>query len=235
MRYDLAPGPTASAPFLTRISMTDLRNDTRRRHRAKADVYRLLSACYYEPEEAFLEEDIFGQLEQALMVLDSERAADAQAMGSYFRETTHEDLRIDYARLFLGPFNIQAKPYGSVYQDGGNIVMGDSTIAALTLYREGGFQVDEAFAEMPDHVAVELEFLYLLNTRLGNGHTESGEWDHLAALEHSFLGEHLGRWITPFTQAVRDGAGTEFYRTLADLSRHFILNALREPAKVPSP
>ena len=84
MHYDLALGSMAPAPFLTGISMGDLRNDIQRRHHAKADVYRLLSACYYEPEEAFLEEDVFGQLEQALSVLDAERAADARAHGRVF-------------------------------------------------------------------------------------------------------------------------------------------------------
>ena len=51
--------------------------------------------------------------------------------------------------------------------------MGDSTMAVLALYREGGFHVAEAFTEMPDHVAVELEFLYLLNARLGDGHLDT--------------------------------------------------------------
>ena len=78
--------------------MEHLRNDAQRRHHAKADVYRMLSACYYEPEEAFLEEDVFGQLEQALSVLGSERTADAEAMGACFREASYEDLRIDFYR-----------------------------------------------------------------------------------------------------------------------------------------
>ena len=158
-----------------------------------------------------------------------------ERMGACFRETSHEDLRIDYTRLFLGPFNIRSKPYGSVYLDGGNIVMGDSTMAALALYREGGFHIDEAFAEMPDHVVVELEFLYLLNARLGDGHVETSERDRLAALERSFLDEHLGRWIIPFTEAVQKGSGTDFYGKLADLTRRFILDALREPAAAPRP
>ena len=215
--------------------MGDLVNDIQRRHHAKADAYRLLSACFYEPEKAFLEEDVFGQLEQALSVLDAGYADDAQAVGRCFRETGLEDLRIDYTRLFLGPFDIRSKPYGSVYLDGGNMVMGDSTMAALALYREGGFVVDEAFAEMPDHVVVELEFLYLLNTRLGDGHVENGERERLAALERRFLGEHLGRWVTPFTEAMQKGACTDFYVKLSALTQRFVLADLREPAAVPSP
>ncbi len=187
----------------------------------------MLSACYYEPEEAFVEEDVFGQLERALLALNPDRAADARAMGAYFRETRQEDLRIDYTRLFLGPFDIRAKPYGSVYLDGGNTVMGDSTLAVLDLYREGGFQVAEAFTEMPDHVAVELEFLYLLNAHLGDGTLEAGERNRLAGLERSLLNSHLGRWIVPFTEAMRKGADTDLYRTLAQLTQSVILDDVR--------
>ncbi|MES9925259.1 MAG: molecular chaperone TorD family protein [Candidatus Thiodiazotropha endolucinida] len=212
--------------------MENLQNDVQRRHQAKADACRMLSACYYEPEEAFLEEDIFGQLEQALSALDSECAAEAQVMGACFREISYEDLRIDYTRLFLGPFNIRSKPYGSVYLDRGNVVMGDTTMAVLALYREGGFHVAEAFTEMPDHVAVELEFLYLLNARLGDGHTESNERNRLAELERSLLDEHLGQWIVPFTEAMKEGSCTAFYGKLADLTRRFVLDALRQPGMV---
>lgn len=215
--------------------MQDLPNDTQRRHRAKADAYRLLSACYYEPEEAFLEEDVFGQLERALMAAGSERAADARTMGACFRGASQEDLRLDYTRLFLGPFNIRSKPYGSVYLDRRDTVMGDSTMAALALYSEGGFQVDDAFEEMPDHVAVELEFLYLLNARLGESHSATAERDLLTALERRFVATHLGRWISPFSEAVEEGAATDFYKNLADLTRCFVLDDLRDPAVGPQP
>ena len=158
---------------------------------AKADVYRLLSACYYEPEEAFLEENVFGQLEQALTALDSKHVIDAKSMGEYFRQSSVEELRIDYTRLFLGPFGIRSKPYGSVYLDGKNTVMGESTMALLSLYQDGGFHVAESFSEMPDHVAVELEFLYLLNTRLAEDGAEVKERDRLSTLERRLLEEHL--------------------------------------------
>ena len=233
MHDDSALGPMTPAPFIGEGSMEDLQSEAQRRRHARADVCRMLSACYYEPEDAFLEEDVFGQLQQALSILGSERASDVQAMDASFRETRREDLRVDYTRLFLGPFAIRAKPYGSVYLDGPNVVMGDSTMAVLALYREGGFRVDEAFTEMPDHVAVELEFLYLLNARLGEGDVETIERDRLARLERRLLDEHLGRWMIPFTAAMKSGAGTDFYRKLADLTRAFIAEDLREPALLP--
>jgi len=235
MLYDLALGPTAPASLATGISMADLRNGIQQRQRAKADGYRLLSACYYEPEATFLEEDLFGQLEQALSLINVEQAAEAAALGVWFAETSQEDLRIDYTRLFLGPYDIRSKPYGSVYLDGSKVVMGNSTIAALALYREGGFAIDDAFTEVPDHIIVELEFLYLLNARLADVDWEAAERERLSALERRFLYEHLGRWIGPFTDAMRKGAQTDFYRKLADLTRGFTLEALQEQAALQKP
>ncbi len=209
--------------------MSNLQDETRLRNRAGADVYRLLSACYYQPEEAFLEEDVFGQLESAMATFAPERVPDVAAMEDCFRDSGCESLLLDYTRLFLGPFGILAKPYGSVYLDGESIVMGDSTMRALALYGEGGFEVAGDFREMPDHVAVELEFLYLLSFRLG-GETEASEQARLGVLKRGFLEEHLGRWIGELADAMRNGAETEFYRQLADMTEQVVLEDMRELA-----
>lgn len=215
--------------------MTNPNSKTYQHHLARADSCRLLSACYYEPDKAFLEEDIFGQLERALSTLKSEPGGEAEALGTCFREADQDALLLDYTRLFLGPFNILAKPYGSIYLDGDQVIMGDSTMAVMARYREGGFQIDESFSEVPDHVAVELEFLYLLNARLGNRDTQADQRAHLAALKHSFLSEHLGRWVTPFTEAMESAADSGFYQKVAALTRRLVLDDLQETAAQPRP
>ena len=211
-------------PYSCEAPINDLQNKS---HLAKADVYRLLSACYYQPEDAFLEEDIFSQFKTAMAVLAPERVADVAAMEDGFRDSGVEALMLDYTRLFLGPFGILAKPYGSVYLDGEDIVMGVSTMRALALYREGGFEVAEDFREIPDHVALELEFLYLLTFRLG-GETEAGEQARLSALKRGFLEEHLGQWVGELAAAMRNGAETSFYRQLADMTEQVVLEDMRE-------
>ena len=212
--------------------MTNTKTETLQNQLAKADAYRLLSACYYEPEDAFLKDGLFTQLEEALSTCDPELSGEAAAMEASFQAAGRDDLLLDYTRLFLGPVDIRAKPYGSIYLDGDNVVMGNSTLEVLQLYQEGGFQVGEAFDEMPDHVAVELEFLFLLNARLGNGQYEPGDDKRLAALKGRFLSEHLGRWIASFTSAMKNGAGTEFYESLADLTCRFVLDDLRRTVTV---
>ncbi|RLB68002.1 MAG: hypothetical protein DRH08_02240 [Deltaproteobacteria bacterium] len=201
------------------------------RHLARADVYRLLSACFYQPEEIFLEEELFGQLKTAMAKVNPQRVPDGVSLESSFRGAGQEALQLDYSRLFLGPFEIPAKPYGSVYLDGEKIVMGDSTLQALALYREGSFEIAEDFREMPDHVAVELEFLYLLSFRIGQAKDDE-ERNCLVALKRRFLEEHLGRWIGTFSEAIRKSADSDFYKQLADLTEHVVREDLQELAEV---
>ena len=148
-----------------------------------------------------------------------------------FKASGVEVLMLDYSRLFLGPFEILAKPYGSVYLDGEKIVMGDSTMLALELYREGGFDVAEDFLEMPDHIAVELEFLYLLSFRIGKG-SDDEERARLIALKQKFLEEHLGRWVGTLSEAIGKGAQTDFYKQLANLTEQFVREDLQELTEV---
>ncbi len=195
----------------------------------KATVYRLLSACYYQPEPAFHEENVFGQLTDALCHIDSHLAETAKTMDTEFKETAQDELLLDYSRLFLGPFDIFAKPYGSVYIDGEKVVMGDSTINALASYSEADFAVAEDFREMPDHVAVELEFLYLLTCRQNDAlaHKESEQLRFWSDIKTNFLKNHLGSWVSRFCQNIREHSETNFYYNLAELTEQYILQENR--------
>ena len=91
-------------------------------------------------------------------------------------------------------------------------LMGESTMAVQELYAEGGFEIDEDFRELPDHIAVELEFLYLLiydeNEARRNG--DAAALAEILALRRRFLDAHLGRWVGPFTAAVASRRAKQF-------------------------
>jgi putative dimethyl sulfoxide reductase chaperone len=165
---------------------------------ARADLCRFLAACYYEPGPEFIEERLFDSMCTAAARLDPELARRAQRLGEAFSRHTLEELLVDYARLFIGPGPHRTHPYGSVWMNGDRSV--------LSLYAEGGFEIDESFRELPDHIAAELEFLYLLIYQ-----------DAPESLRQRFLLRHLG-WVWPFTRAMRSGAETAFYRQLAQLT-----------------
>ncbi|MBI3705741.1 MAG: molecular chaperone TorD family protein [Rhizobiales bacterium] len=185
---------------------------------------RLLAACYYEPGPEFAEEKLFESMLGAARLIDPDLATGAARLGAAFSTEALDALLLDYTRLFLGPTDTLAQPYGSIWLSGEKTLMQDSTMAVLELYRDGGFEIDDEFRELPDHIAVELEFLYLLNYR-GNQAQRFNEIDALtstATLRKRFLEEHLGAWIGPFTAAVWAGAQSNFYRELAELTSRFV-------------
>lgn len=191
---------------------------------ARQDLCRYLAACYYQPGPEFAEEKVFDSMLAAATRIHADLAAHARRLGEEFAREGMENLLMDYTRLFLGPTHTLARPYGSVWLEGENVVMGESTMAVQELYGEGGFDMSADFREVPDHIAVELEFLYLLIYRENEAH-RNGDTEALqakAALRKRFLDEHLGRWVGPFTAAVRAGAQSSYYRNLAELTGRFI-------------
>ncbi|MBI5258097.1 MAG: molecular chaperone TorD family protein [Burkholderiales bacterium] len=201
------------------------------RAQAQEDMCRYLAACFYEPEAAFAEERLFESLHAAALRHDPALADPACRLGEAFVADDPQTLLVDYTRLFLGPVQALARPYGSCWQTGEATLMQGETMAVLALYEQGGLELDEGFHELPDHVAVELEFLYLL---LFQQHQAERAGDAQAAaavraLMQRFLAEHLGAWVGPFTQAMHSGAQTAFYRELAVLTERFVAG-LRDPA-----
>jgi TorA maturation chaperone TorD len=87
--------------------------------------------------------------------------------------------------------------------------------------------------EPPDHIGVELEFMAYL-TALAAAALAAGDEtqvERLARAQHAFLAEHLGAWAPRFCDAMRRGAQTRFYRTLADCLAH-VLDA--ESRRIPA-
>lgn len=185
------------------------------RELAFADLCRLAAACHYEPEPAFAEEGVFRAMVAAAATLDDGLAQCAVRLRDAFAAAAVQDLRVDYSRLFLGPPSPLAKPYASCWLP---CAPGEDAMAAiLGLYDDAGLEVDEDFRERPDHVAAELELLYLVARRAAFAAATGDRADGAEAevLRGRLVRDHLARWIGPFTRAVSDGARTDFYRELA--------------------
>lgn len=198
---------------------------------ARADLCRFLSACFYEPAPEFAEEHLFDSMWVAAERIDPELAGQARKLREAFAAQDLQTLLVDYTRLFLGPLQMLASPYGSSWLSAPAPVQDNPPLAVLDLYSAGGFEVDESFRELPDHVAVELEFLYLLIFNK-NKASQAGNMDDLTLtelLQRRFLGEHLGAWIGPFAAAVKASAETAFYRELAAFTERFVQLESRTP------
>ncbi len=124
-----------------------------------------------------------------------------------------EGLEAEYARLFVGPGRPVAHPYESVHREGW--VMGDCTLAVRQSYAVEGLAPEGH--SLPDHVALELEFMAHLARREAEARERDDEEEALACLrqQEAFLGEHLGRWLPRFCQQVLAGEAHPFYASLA--------------------
>jgi TorA maturation chaperone TorD len=198
--------------------------------RFRADSYRFLSACLCLPKrELFFQENLFKNLTHSLTRTCAEAAVFSSEMEKAFLEADEEELSVEYARLFVGPFELKAPPYGSVYLDGERRVMGNSTMEVIKLYEETGLVMDKDFKELPDHIAVELEFMYYLIYKEVEA-LEKSEKDKALAFEETrnhFFNRFLSPWIPPFCEKIKETTDNHFYIALADCLSIFIANQSR--------
>ena len=190
---------------------------------ARATTYKLLAECYYPPAEATFQHAM--QLRRSLEAVCPSAAEAADRMeAAWQNHEAIDELAIDHARLFVGPFALLAPPFGSVYLEGERRLMGDSTLAVGECYREAGLEVASGFNGTPDHIAAELEFMHFLVIKeleaLATGDLIRAQ--HFRQKQRSFLERHLAAWVPNFSRSVEEQAQTGFYRDLAIATRMFI-------------
>lgn len=133
-----------------------------------------------------------------------------------------KDLRNEYDRLFSRLNSDSISPVESVYkpwtQDAlctlpfaseKGLLMGDSAIHLLEIYRHIGLDVAEEFMGCPDHIVLELEFL---------SHLYRGATDMEV---RTFIGDHLD-WIPLFKEEVMRLHPHPFYKSLLEILDLFL-------------
>lgn len=189
----------------------------------RLETYRLLADGYYKPEQCLL--DSLPRLGTCLEQVCSEAGKYINHMQiDIARVDESAILEVDYARLFVGPFNLLAPPYGSVYLESERRVMGASTADVQKRYQAAGLDVATGFKDAPDHIAAELEFMHFLIFKAMEAAKQGGVNRIIACLltQQSFLEEHLGVWVSEFAHNVVQNAKTSFYRNLARATDAFI-------------
>jgi TorA maturation chaperone TorD len=191
----------------------------------RGECYRFLAACFYLPKKEILEaEHLLANLTHNLQTVCPAAAQFSEQMEESFAQCTEEELAVEYSRLFVGPFGLKAPPYGSIYLDNEHTVMGPSTMETIRFYEEEGLARDDGFSELPDHIAVELEFMYFLVFK----HVESiqkGEQEreqYYIQKQEYFRARFLDKWVPLFCGNIKEGTDNSFYTSLADCLTTFI-------------
>lgn len=191
---------------------------------AREDAYRLLATCFYPPSKVLFEEGCIATLADLLAPVApdaAQHAADAAVTGD---KSSLEALAVEHARLFIGPFQLIAPPYGSIYLDDAKTVMGDSTARVAAFYHSCGLHLADDFHELPDHFAVELEFMSYLafKQREAEVSGDKAEKMRFVGLQREFLDRFLLPWLEPFTSAVVIDDEAPFYKSIAQCTAAFI-------------
>lgn len=194
---------------------------------ARQDAYKSLANLYRLPEKSIQEN--LGILTEQLIILNSKATPYLMDIQTEFDQNSDLDLlKVEFTRLFIGPYSLPAPPYGSVYIENERKVMGDSTMDVRKRIQHFGLDIPGNFKDVPDHITVELEFIFFLIFK-EIVHIQSNVPEQAQELlfhQISFHTDHLNRWIPEFTNCVIEHTGTQFYRNLATATKIFITEEL---------
>ena len=206
----------------------------------QSDAYRLLAACFSQPDrEMFVEENLCANLAGLMKEISLPAVGEAcRRMAQCLAENNQEELLIEYSALFLGPFGAPAHPYGSVYLEQERKLMGDSTMEVLKLYAQSGVKYEGD--EPPDHIAIELEFMSFLEGKIAQAISEGNQADlaDFSAIRSRFFNRLLASWAPILGNILKEQATLAFYRDLGECLLGFISaeqQRLQKPAAAQNP
>lgn len=198
-------------------------NNFLNREWSRMAAFRLLSDCYFLPDPGWSEK--LENLEFNMANVCEPTAESVQKMRKEFEACTNlEPLKVDFSKLFVGPYKLFAAPYGSVYLEGERKIMGDSTLDVRNRYREAGLDTEKNFKDAPDHISAELEFMYYLIFKEIEAFANSDPETAIGFIQKqkSFLEDHLMAWVPKFTNSIIKHAQSRFYSNLAETTETFL-------------
>lgn len=209
----------------------------------RARLYRFLTESFRDPSidgvRSIQEGALTDEIRAAVGWLGADRVVFDGSLGMFEAlseqlagrdpSTILGDLKVEYARLFIGPPRPLVHPYGSMHADQAEgstrlLNVGRSVRSVESVYADAGVQVAAELREPPDHISTELEFLYFLCQR------EAAAWgddDNEAARQwrgrqRRFVDEHLKEWAARFFDAVAENTVSDYFRAVATLGKTFL-------------
>ncbi|MBM2814760.1 MAG: cytoplasmic chaperone TorD family protein [Ignavibacteria bacterium] len=189
-------------------------------------IFSVLSNLFSFPNREFLLSDIFIlKNEISFMELTPVTGEIFKKLKSQLIENPNENLMVEYARLFVGPFKVIAPPYGSYYLEDCKL-MGDSTIQVMNIYDHADLSINNTFKDLPDHIIAELEFLYFLffNKHEVLSISDYNRSELIDLIIFNFYHNYFSSWVQIFANVIIENSSSEFYCNLGKLLNHIIVN-----------
>jgi TorA maturation chaperone TorD len=138
-----------------------------------------------------------------------------------------ERISDDYTCLFVGPNQLLAAPWESVYTNKDRAVFQRETVSVKNWYLRFDLALATEYNEPADHVGLEFGFLaHLAELTIAASDIRDGaEVKRLIDAQRAFLAHHILPWVPRWANEVIEHARTDFYRGLASLARGTALEA----------
>jgi TorA maturation chaperone TorD len=180
----------------------------------RAQVYKLLATGFYPPEAKISEK------------LWSDVISNWYQGSSTMTKLDPLEIRLEYNRLFVGPKAPPCPPYESVHrkdrrESERGMLMGPSVLDVKRRYSEAGLEISKNFSDLPDHIAVEFEFMsFLCNKEETAISVENA--DFWRAKQTEFWRIHLVPWVSEFSNLVQKNSKSPFYNALSSFLKEWI-------------
>jgi DMSO reductase family type II enzyme chaperone len=198
---------------------------------ARSDVYKLLSLGFLYPDK-----ELLALLEGSDLLEDIGEFLPDQVQGiesliSIVSGLPLSEVEAEHRKIFgVGSISKDCPPYETEY-GGMHVFMQSNELGDICgFYGAFGLDSSENVKERPDHISIELEFMYFLTykeayaLRYDHGEEKLGL---IKDAQKRFMKEHLAKWIPVFSDFVSKGADTVFYKELALLLKEFIASECR--------
>lgn len=156
-----------------------------------------------------------------------ELLAALQAVVPEVSGVTLDELRQAYTATLVGPGAKFTPPYASIYLESTTgakpLLWGGEAVMVEGLYRKAGLEIAPGQPRVPDHLALELQFMQHLCSRqadaLARGEAATALDCHTQ--ENDFLRHHLLTWLPLFVERLAGAGAHPVYLKLAELALAF--------------
>ncbi len=196
--------------------------------RARGFAYDLVKCLFVkEPAKTSLKRLLEDGLLSAfpLCGADEDLKETVDALSEYLKQpeamsdTEIQKRNWDYTRLFVGPGEVPAPPWESLYGDAERLFFSKETLAVRKAYRKYDLIPRRLGQDPDDHVALELEFMQRL-CEVAMRKLESTDPPGMSEIledQRAFLEDHLLKWVPKWSEDVVKHAATDFYKGAARL------------------
>ena len=181
-----------------------------------------VSEVALEQAVASLRETELPQAQQAVPYLPAKVAQQLTALAEEVQSVDASQLQTEHRRVYTHILSLDCPPCETLYTARHLFQETQELSDIAGFFRAFGLELAER--ERPDHISVELEFMYFLTYKEAYALQHHGRAKARLCREaqRKFMQDHLGRWAFQFARRLKEKAQGGYFGCLASLTEAFL-------------